>query len=83
MKMPDSHQRIPVKVPKVNYSMVTEIAPEEERTTLCHCLWHYWNKRHVELKPGRCFKRYQKNAVKLLVEYIYREDKWTMAEGKF
>ena len=38
MKMPDSYQRIPVKVPKVNYSMVTEIAPEEERTTLLSLL---------------------------------------------
>lgn len=34
MKMPDSYQRIPVKVPKVNYSQVTEQTGEEEMTLL-------------------------------------------------
>jgi cell division protein FtsL len=34
MKMPDSYQRIPVKVPKVNYSMVVENKSEEQKTTL-------------------------------------------------
>jgi cell division protein FtsL len=34
MKMPDSYQRIPVNVPKVNYSTVTLQAPEEESTLI-------------------------------------------------
>jgi hypothetical protein len=34
MKMPDSYQKIPVKVPKVNYSTVTQQIPEEKETTL-------------------------------------------------
>jgi len=32
MKMPDSYQRIPVNVPKVNYSIVTRQEPEEKST---------------------------------------------------
>lgn len=38
MKMPDSYQRIPVNVPKVNYSTVTLKAPEEEKSTLISLL---------------------------------------------
>ncbi len=34
MKMPDSYQRIPVNVPKVNYSTITELPQQEEKTTL-------------------------------------------------
>ncbi|NLM28128.1 MAG: cell division protein FtsL [Clostridiaceae bacterium] len=34
MKMPDNYQRIPVKVPKVNYSLVTGTIPEREEKTL-------------------------------------------------
>jgi cell division protein FtsL len=34
MKMPDSYQKIPVNVPKVNYSIVTLQEPREEKTTL-------------------------------------------------
>ncbi|HEY8499410.1 MAG TPA: septum formation initiator family protein [Clostridia bacterium] len=34
MKMPDNYQRIPVKVPKVNYSLVTGTVHKEERKTL-------------------------------------------------
>mgnify|MGYP000883784754 CR=1 FL=1 len=34
MKMPDNYQRIPVKVPKVNYSLVTGAIQKEERSTL-------------------------------------------------
>lgn len=34
MKMPDSYQRIPVNVPKVNYSTITELPQEDEKTTL-------------------------------------------------
>lgn len=33
MKMPDSYQRIPVKVPNVNYSMVTQTVTENEEKT--------------------------------------------------
>ncbi len=38
MKMPDSYQRIPVNVPKVNYSTVTFQAAEEEKSTLMSLL---------------------------------------------
>ncbi|MDI9483536.1 MAG: septum formation initiator family protein [Bacillota bacterium] len=34
MKMPDNYQRIPVKVPKVNYSLVTGTVHKEETKTL-------------------------------------------------
>lgn len=34
MKMPDSYQRIPVKVPKVNYSLLAQQVPNEEETTI-------------------------------------------------
>ena len=34
MKMPDSYQRIPVNVPKVNYSTITLQAAEEESTLM-------------------------------------------------
>jgi len=38
MKMPDSYQRIPVNVPKVNYSTITLQAAEEEKSTLMSIL---------------------------------------------
>lgn len=34
MKMPDSYQRIPVKVPKVNYSMVNQEIKQDTKTIL-------------------------------------------------
>lgn len=34
MKMPDSYQRISVKIPKINYSLVTQGIREESKTTL-------------------------------------------------
>lgn len=38
MKMPDSYQRIPVNVPKVNYSKVTSLPKDEQKTTLSSIL---------------------------------------------
>jgi len=43
MKMPDNYQRIPVKVPKVNYSLVTGTVHEEEKTTLKSWIAAYFN----------------------------------------
>lgn len=43
MKMPDNYQRIPVKVPKVNYSLVTGSVREEERKTLKSWVAAYFN----------------------------------------
>ncbi len=34
MKMPDSYQRVPVKVPKINYSLVTGTIPEEKDSVI-------------------------------------------------
>ncbi|NLG89339.1 MAG: cell division protein FtsL [Clostridiaceae bacterium] len=44
MKMPDNYQRIPVKVPKVNYSLVTGTIQEKEEKTLKSLITAYFAK---------------------------------------
>lgn len=42
MKMPDSYQRIPVKVPKVNYSMVNQEIKKDTKITLKSLIMAYF-----------------------------------------
>ncbi|MDD4296724.1 MAG: cell division protein FtsL [Ruminiclostridium sp.] len=44
MKMPDSYQRIPVKIPKVNYSLVMQEIGKEEKASLKSLIMAYFGR---------------------------------------
>ena len=44
MKMPDSYQRIPVKVPRVNYSLVNREIQQKPENTLISLIMAYFGK---------------------------------------